>query len=95
MIRDVAAARPAAPTPTPSPAAAAPRAEPAGAAAPAPMLPNPRLRIDPALSLVVLEFRDSGEVSRTIPSAREIDAYRSGTAESSEETPPPAVDVTR
>jgi hypothetical protein len=49
----------------------------AGARDPAPPVPNPRLRIDPALSLVVLEFRDSvGEVAQSIPSARELAAYR-------------------
>lgn len=65
--------------------------------APPPPLLNPRLRIDAALNLVVLEFRDdAGEISRTIPTAREIDAYRSG-AEPGPETPGQAssLDVTR
>lgn len=59
------------------------------------MLPNPRLRIDAALNIVVLEFRDdAGEVSRSIPSAKEIKAYRDGSAETGAE-PPPALDVQR
>lgn len=40
-------------------------------------LPNPQFRIDPALSLVVIEFRDKGgEVSLSIPTTKELDAYR-------------------
>ncbi len=46
--------------------------------APAPALPNPALRLEPALGLVVLEFRNSaGEVAATIPTRRELEAYRS------------------
>ncbi len=42
-----------------------------------PPLPNPRLRIDPALSLVVIEFRDKGgEVELSIPTPKELQAYR-------------------
>jgi|GEM_PF-2457448 len=68
---------------TPTPPAAAPMrsaASPDAAAriAPAPALPNPRLRLEPALGLVVLEFRDNaGEIASTIPTQRELDAYRS------------------
>ncbi len=58
--------------------------EPAAPAAPGVPLVNPRMRIEAALNLVVLEFRDGdGTVSRSIPSAREIDAYRNGQLESS------------
>lgn len=42
-----------------------------------PVLPNPQLRLDAALGLVVLEFRDRGGQARTIPTERELDAYRS------------------
>ena len=50
-------------------------AEPAGVQAPP--FPNPSLRIDGALGLVVLEFHDSsGRVASSIPSARQLDAYR-------------------
>lgn len=43
----------------------------------APVTPNPRLRLDGSLGMVVLEFRGSaGEVANTIPSPREIAAYR-------------------
>lgn len=39
--------------------------------------PNPALRMDPELGLVILEFRDRrGEVAATIPTSRELDAYR-------------------
>lgn len=45
--------------------------------APAPAIPNPRLRLDGSLGMVVLEFRGmGGEVSSTIPSERAIAAYR-------------------
>ena len=54
--------------------AAPPREEPATS----PGLPNPRLRLDPRLGLVVLEFRDGqGRVERTLPTERELAAYRS------------------
>ncbi len=40
-------------------------------------LPNPVLRLDSALGMVVIEFRnDSGAVTRTIPSQQQLDAYR-------------------
>ena len=43
----------------------------------APATPNPRLRLDGRLGMVVLEFRGSGgEVANTIPSPRVIAAYR-------------------
>jgi hypothetical protein len=92
MIRDATGVMP-----TPSqapirPAQATPPAATDGGAAPRVPLLNPRMRIDPALNLVVLEFRGhDGELSRSIPSPREIDAYRSGEAEPAR----PALDVTR
>ena len=49
-------------------------APPAQAASPN---PNPQLRLDPALGLVVIEFRDaSGTITTSIPSQRQLDAYR-------------------
>ena len=43
----------------------------------APAMPNPRLRLDGRLGMVVLEFRGTaGEVANSIPSPREIAAYR-------------------
>ena len=40
-------------------------------------IPNPTLRLDPALGLVVIEFRDeSGNVATSIPSQRQLEAYR-------------------
>ena len=95
MIRDAAALLP--PRPALMPRAGPPPASPPAGSPPQPLL-NPRLRIDPALNLVVLEFRDrGGEISRTIPTAREIEAYRSGAAPRVAEPPArgPALDVTR
>ena len=38
---------------------------------------NPRMRIDPDLGMVVIEFRDAaGRVSVSLPTPREIEAYR-------------------
>jgi len=38
---------------------------------------NPSLRLDPALGLVVIEFHDdSGTLTSSIPSERQIEAYR-------------------
>ncbi len=40
-------------------------------------LPNPTLRLDPTLGLVVIEFHNqSGHVTTSIPGARQLDAYR-------------------
>jgi hypothetical protein len=40
-------------------------------------IPNPSLRLDPALGLVVLEFRsDTGAVTKSIPSQRQLQAYQ-------------------
>ncbi len=45
-----------------------------------PRLPiiNPNLRLDPALGLVVIEFRDdaSGAITTSIPSQRQLEAYQ-------------------
>lgn len=88
MIRDIAAT-PRTGAIAPAPETALHRTDAAPADPAAPMLPNPRLRIDAALNIVVLEFRDdAGEISRSIPSAQEIKAYRDGTAEPGAETPP-------
>jgi hypothetical protein len=50
----------------------------ADAATGEPPLPEPRVRIDPSLGLLVLELRDTGGTTHTIPSARELAAYRAG-----------------
>ncbi|MCX8135331.1 MAG: hypothetical protein N3D18_15380 [Roseococcus sp.] len=56
---------------------AAPAAVEASPAEVAPPPPNPTLRIEPALGMVVLEVRDAaGEVVRSVPSERELEAYR-------------------
>lgn len=55
-----------------------PRATPPPAPQPASTF-NPRLRLDPALNLVVIEFRAAdGEVLRSFPTPRELRAYRHG-----------------
>jgi hypothetical protein len=60
--------------------AARPPAPASGAEAPAeaaPPPPNPALRIEPALGVVVLEMREAGgRVVRSVPSERELEAYR-------------------
>ena len=58
------------------------------AAPPGTAMPNPSLRLDPALSMVVIEFRDdSGAVRSSIPSQQQLDAYRAW--ERSNTGPPP------
>jgi hypothetical protein len=51
-----------------------PRQEPA----PSPsLIPNPTLRLDPALGIVVIEFRNgTGAVTTSIPSERQLQAYQ-------------------
>ena len=57
---------------------------PAGTTTPVPATPppvqsftNPSLRLDPALGLVVIEFRnDSGTVTHSFPSQKQLDAYK-------------------
>ena len=40
-------------------------------------MPDPRIRVDAALGLVVIELRDrAGAVTRTLPSAQQMAAYR-------------------
>lgn len=44
---------------------------------PATLYPNPSFHIDPALGLVVMEFRnEAGAVSSSIPTVQQLDAYR-------------------
>ncbi len=51
--------------------------------------PNPTLRLDPGLALVVIEFRDgAGEVRDTIPTQAQLDAYRSWERNKSGMPPP-------
>lgn len=55
-----------------------------------PQFPNPSLRLDHGLGMVVIEFRDpGGEVTRSIPSQRQIDAYRSHQVDTLPGTHPP------
>lgn len=57
-----------------SPAAPLPAATPAGT-------PNPTLQLDPALGLVVMQFRDGDHGGATsIPTQQQLEAYRDGSA---------------
>jgi hypothetical protein len=81
MTTSVGLARPLlAPLPPMTERAAQPPPEaPAGpqAGANRPIGPNPSLRFEPTLGLVVFELRDSaGEVTRSVPTERELRAYR-------------------
>lgn len=86
MIRDVS---------SPAQAMPAARAQPAPPPPPAPPAQeahalSPTFRVDAPLNMLVVEFRDSGgEVVHSIPSPRQLDAYRTGA-----EDPPPALDLT-
>lgn len=61
--------------------ATAPRAAPPPPAALAPGEPNPTLRLDPALGLVVLQYRDGPNGGSTsIPTQQQLEAYRTGAA---------------
>ncbi len=66
------------PPPERTPVAAPPgRATPPEAGSAAQGWPNPSLRLDPALGIVVMEFRDStGWIAATLPTERELAAYR-------------------
>jgi hypothetical protein len=63
----------------------APTTLPAASASVAPVtpgVPNPTLRLDPALGLVVIEFLSkTGTVTTSIPTQRELAAYQDGTAQ--------------
>lgn len=53
--------------------------------------PNPTLELDPALGLVVIQFRDAnGAVTSSIPSQQQIDAYRLW--QEAKVGPPPNID---
>jgi hypothetical protein len=66
-------ARPHGGAPAEKPHADKPGAHPAASKA----LPNPTLRLDPGLAIVVIEFRDeAGAVRSSIPTEQQLDAYR-------------------
>jgi len=66
------ASLPAVPLPEARPAIAPPPGEP-----PAGSFPNPRLRVDAALNVVVLEFLGTdGKLNHSLPSPRELESYR-------------------
>lgn len=53
-------------------------------------MPNPTLRLDPGLALVVIEFRDGdGKVRETIPTEAQLEAYRASQRASTAPVPLP------
>jgi hypothetical protein len=84
--------------------------EPTAVAAPSPTPPlttNPVIRLDEALGLVVIQFRNaSGAITTSIPSQRQLEAYQrwddtclgpapAGCADTPPSTPPPAAPHTQ
>jgi hypothetical protein len=74
-------------------------AETVAAAAQGPFSPNPSSYIDPALGIVVIEFHNSaGKVAATIPTPRQLAAYRQAAAPvgrtTTAEAAPPASPLT-
>lgn len=52
--------------------------------------PNPSLRLDGALGMVIIEFRsESGAVAASIPTERQLEAYRMWERTGSNGAPPP------
>jgi hypothetical protein len=50
-------------------------------------IPNPTLRLDAALGIVVIEFRTaSGQISGSIPTERQLEAYRASALSSSDQS---------
>jgi hypothetical protein len=89
MIRDAAGVIPAAARPAPRQEPRQPPAAEAARAAAQPPPLDPRLRVDAGLNMLVIEFRDAeGEVRASIPSPRELQAYRTAGREA------PSLDVT-
>jgi hypothetical protein len=76
-VQAVAIARPGSDSGTePKPATSEAAQPPAPAPNPSPII-NPTLRLEPALGLVVIEFRnDDGTITTSIPSQRQIEAYQ-------------------
>jgi hypothetical protein len=72
----ITAITPAKPAPMDSHPAPQQEAAPSTATA-APSYPNPSMHIDPALNIVVIEFRNTaGTVTDTTPTEQQLDAYR-------------------
>lgn len=63
--------------PHPEPTPAAHRLDPPASPAHGANFPNPSMRLDPALGVVVMTFRDQqGVVTSSIPTQQQLDAYR-------------------
>jgi hypothetical protein len=64
------------------------RIEPSGSAS---ALPNPTLRLDASLGIVVIEFRNNvGEVANSIPTQQQLEMYRLAAAKKGQGTDEPA-----
>ncbi len=65
-------------------------------AKPVPLFANPSFRFDPSVGLVVIEFHnDTGGISNSIPSQRQLAAYRLHRETLPGETPPEAPPTTQ
>jgi hypothetical protein len=75
--------------PVRSNASAAPQAA-AAAAQPAQVFVNPAFRFDPSVGMVVIEFHDdSGKMTNSIPTERQLQAYRTHQETPGEQAAPP------
>jgi len=56
------------------------------------LIPNPKLRMDAASGIVVIEFRDfGGKVENSIPSQQQLDAYSGRSVTALTDTLPPRI----
>jgi hypothetical protein len=55
---------------------------------------NPSFRLDPTVGLVVMELHDNTGAVTTIPSQRQLEAYRTGQQTPPGEQPPPTPQAT-
>jgi hypothetical protein len=71
-------------------ASAPPQAAAATATQPAQVFVNPAFRFDPSVGMVVIEFHDdSGKMTNSIPSERQLQAYRTHQETPGEQAAPP------
>lgn len=79
MSTSIAAAPPPLPVVAPRASAAPVAGAPANLAKAPPPLANPSVRLDAQLNIVVLEFYDAnGEITRKLPTERQLRAYTMG-----------------
>ena len=79
-------------TTSPPRGAAPPPTHTAPIAKPVPLFVNPSFQFDPTVGLVVIEFHDDkGTLTNSIPSQRQLEAYRTHRDTLPGEQPPPTV----